>query len=703
MRTSPSGAYTTAVGAAGVGASRPDVRLEILDTRQHYALLGGPSANTGRNAALLSQGTDVIQAYCDMGVPGKIYRRRTLAAAILTGASWTAAYTLVDSNAFAFAGVALALLSDRIRLYWQDATTFAVRYSESLDDGATWSAAATTFTPGAPCRGLAGDSGVAVAASLVFVVYDVAGPAQRVAVVWAGLGAVDWTNGDAYQIVGIAALRDVGGVYRVAVAVQRVAGGPTLLQTCTYTPGVGWSGLAEVAGVDTSTGITLGYPQLSFVNSQVALTFETTDVGTYTGLPSKGVARLTTGDYTHWGDAAVDSHTFAWGACWLQHPVAGYLLLSGDTPLRAPIYYAGTPTMFYDATGDVLHVERAQRDGHPAMLSVTLDNSAGTYALGTGLTPLGRNVAVRLSEGYVLPGGSPGDAANLLYTGVFYVDDWTYHRTADTSTVVVVARDLAKRLERQSRDALAYANVSLAYLAQEMATRGGAGSPVIPSSTPQAQFPEVIAAYQLAAGHTWSQGMSRLGTLMGFSWCAQVVVVGTLLPGGGVAGAGQAGTDQLLLKEKAAGEASVWSYGVEMAGLTIDEDDLRANHVLAYGKVVVTTPGTAPRTAYVGEAWDYANQAAVGEERYRHVVDRLLGSTAQAGKRAALELLGEQRAAVAGTVIVPGNPLLELWDVISLSDSKVSASSVLVRIAGLHQVYDRLRAINDLTLTLEGV
>jgi len=691
------------VGAAGVGASRPDVRLELLDTRQHYALLGGPSANTGRNAALLSQGTDVIQAYCDMGVPGKIYRRRTLAAAILTGASWTAAYTLVDSNAFAFAGVALALLSDRLRLYWQDATTFAVRYIESLDDGATWGAAATAYALGLPCRGIAGDGGVVVGAALLFVVYDVAGPAQRVAVVIPGTGLVDWTNGDAYQIVGIAALRDVGAVYRVAVAVQRVAGGPALLQTCTYTPGTGWSGLAEVAGVDTSTGITLGYPQLSSINGQVALTFETTDAGTYTGLTTRAVARVTTGDYTHWGDAVVDSHSFSWGACWLQHPVAGYLLLSGDTPLQAPLYYAGTPTMYVDATGDVLHVERRQRDGHPAMLSVTLDNSAGTYALGTGLTPLGRNVAVRLSEGYVLPGGNPGDAANLLYTGVFYVDGWTYHRTADTSTVVVVARDLAKRLERQSRDALAYVNVTLGYLVSEMATRGAAGSPVIPGSTPQAQFPEVIAAYQLAAGHTWAQGMTRLGQLMGFSWAAQVVVVGTLLPGGGVAGAGQAGTDQLVLKEKAAGEACVWSYAAEPAGLTVEEDDLRANHVLAYGKVVVTTPGTAPGTAYVGEAWDYANMALVGEERYKHVVDRLLGSAAQAGKRAALELLGEQRAAVAGTVLVPGNPLLELWDVISLSDTRVAASSVLVRISGLHQVYDRLKAINDLTLTLEGV
>ena len=164
-----------------------------------------------------------------------------------------------------------------------------------------------------------------------------------------------------------------------------------------------------------------------------------------------------------------------------------------------------------------------------------------------------------------------------------------------------------------------------------------------------------------------------------------------------------AGTDQLVLKEKAAGDGSVWSYAAEPAGLTIDEDDLRANHVLTYGRVVVTTPGTAPGTAYVGEAWDYANQAAVGEERYKHVVDRLLGSAAQAGKRAALELLGEQRAGRAGSAIVPNNPLLELWDVISLSDSKVSASSVLVRIAGLHQVYDRLKAINDLTLTLEGV
>ena len=166
----------------------------------------------------------------------------------------------------------------------------------------------------------------------------------------------------------------------------------------------------------------------------------------------------------------------------------------------------------------------------------------------------------------------------------------------------------------------------------------------------------------------------------------------------------QAGGDQLVIRELDPGAMPAWNYTTEPETWRLDEADLvLPNHVVIYGQVVASTPGSAPATANIGEAWDFVGMNAVGEERYRGVLDRMLTTVAQAGKRAALDLQKYQRAGVAGSLVVPGNPLLEIWDVLSVTDSRVSSSAAVVRIRDLHQRYDRQKAINDLLLTLEGV
>jgi len=105
-------------------------------------------------------------------------------------------------------------------------------------------------------------------------------------------------------------------------------------------------------------------------------------------------------------------------------------------------------------------------------------------------------------------------------------------------------------------------------------------------------------------------------------------------PGGGaVAGlldaAGQVDPRFTGIQKNPAG-APVWSYCADVEVMVVARSGDRANHVLVYGAAAVGGPP-------IGEAWDWADVADTGQERFLHVIEPQITTRTGAGIRATLE------------------------------------------------------------------
>src|ERR671933_588910 len=137
----------TAALQAAIGSGTPECKVELIDWAPHYSAVfsGGPSGRT--DAAIAGDGA-LVQAYNDGA--GRVYVRRVLDPTQPSWGSWT----LITGLAAAGAGVCLAQLSDRLRLFWQDSATTLIYAADSLDNGGTWSVL-TTVVPADLAAGLA--------------------------------------------------------------------------------------------------------------------------------------------------------------------------------------------------------------------------------------------------------------------------------------------------------------------------------------------------------------------------------------------------------------------------------------------------------------------------------------------------------------------------------------------------------------------
>jgi hypothetical protein len=77
-----------------------------------------------------------------------------------------------------------------------------------------------------------------------------------------------------------------------------------------------------------------------------------------------------------------------------------------------------------------------------------------------------------------------------------------------------------------------------------------------------------------------------------------------------------------------------------------------------------------------------------GGERYRHIVERMLTSSAQCRLRAQLALHDEQSAAQTGTLTVKLNPQHEVMDVVTITEPTVNLAGQNARIHGIDTVID---------------
>ena len=314
-----------------------------------------------------------------------------------------------------------------------------------------------------------------------------------------------------------------------------------------------------------------------------------------------------------------------------------------------------------------------ERQGQPARLVATVDNSAGTYSALAALLP---NAQLLLSQGFA--------GAGLIPTHLLYVDQWTLVRAADEAQVTLVASDRLRFLGRQVRYPLGYAGRSAGYIAQDLAILAGFDAAQVDASP---QFAVSVALFQAPPGTRYAALLARL--LAPFDGAA----VARTIPAALGAGMAFAAREVFGLLGKGSGGTPVWSYGPEPEGLHLARLGDRANHLVVYGP-----QGAAGAMA---EAWDWGDVAATGQERFALLVEGFAGGAAAAQLIAALALAREIRLATVAELLVGPHPGLELLDALSVSDPQ--AGTVVVRVTGQRLSYYPLEALQELALFCEGM
>jgi hypothetical protein len=220
------------------------------------------------------------------------------------------------------------------------------------------------------------------------------------------------------------------------------------------------------------------------------------------------------------------------------------------------------------------------------------------------------------------------------------------------------------------------------YIAEDLASR--AGLEQTPSSDASGQFSQNVVAFTLKAGETYLAALERLLAIYTGAWRTRVVA------GSGIA---FAAVDQLDLQTRNPAQAASWSYASEPEELVVHRVADRDNHLVAYGPQRVATA--------IAEAWDFADVADAGEERYGDFVEQELGSASQAALAVANALADERRLATSVDLTVMPHPGLELLDAISVADPVLPAVSC--RVVGLHLELRPGGGVAQLVIAGEGL
>jgi hypothetical protein len=638
--------------SAGIAAgATPDVKVELIDWALHYAdlFISGPS---GRNGAAVAADGTLVQVYND-GAGNIKYRR----VADPSQVSW-GAFSSLTSTANVSGVVCLAKLSDRLRVLWPDSATTNVVYRDSFDSGVTWSAAANLFDAGAAVAGISADA----SPNVVFVLYQV-GINWRVAI-WTftvGWSRGDWSRGDFPGAggIGVCSIVGGGGSYIVVVSLDDGTGGGFALYSTIWTGP--WSTLVTVFANDVAAGLTIQDPHVTYYDGLYHCCTGVVDTGSISGFAYTRASLQHSTDGVHWSDPLEDAGAFAHGGTALKHAV-GYLIVGPDTSSLA-LPYTASASQYRDCTADVASMMIRQRDGSPAKLVISLMNESNQYV---GLAALRRNARMRISLGFA--------GAGVVYAFVFYIDSFRFSVVADDSVLMVEASDLRGFLNRQVRTSLVYANQSVDWLTRELLARAGIFTMNLAATS---QFSQNVLSFSVVAGSSYAAAMRKVSTIYGYSAAARTAADGT---------------DSVVVIEKTPADASAWSYGSEFDSFIVSRDGARGNHILVWG-----APASPPN---VGEAWDFADVADVGQERFVSLVETHIGSSAGAVIAANLALQIEQRAALSGQLVVFLHPGLELWDVVTVVDARVG--TVLARVLDLTHRYDGHTLEYSLSLGLEG-
>ncbi len=638
----------------------PDFRVELADTNPHFATVAA-GAPTGPCASALAPDGSLINVYVTTSLPQTVKVQRVIDPA---NAGQYAVWTALTTDGRAQAGVCVIVSGATVRVLWQSTAGTAIWAADSTNNGVSFGAPASLFDPGHPCYGIAADQDL----TRVFVAYDALGLGSVRVALWTLSGTwshVDWTNGDLNQIVGLAAARESAGVYGLVLAAVTATGEAYSVQTFTYS--AGWTGLSLVVPVDTSGGLSVAFPHLSFFDGAYRLTWRIHDDGTSSGQVYSRLVRSFSNDFQHWDAGVEDAATFPSGAAWIKH-AAAYLLTAPETTRRAPLF--DSSANYRDCSADLLRLDLVEKEGVPARAVITLDASTGVYDALSCLRP---NASILLSQGVV--------GVGLVATHLLYVESWTFARTASTRQITILAMDRLSFMRRQARAAFGYVGFNVGWVTSDLACKAGLGL-LNTTQDAAAQFTTVLAAVLVHAGERYDQALSRVQAVYDGSLRLELVAATGIAFGV---------IERLHFFTKVPGQASIWSYNGEPDSLRVTHSGDRANHIAAFGPSTLTA---------FGDSWDFSDVDAVGVERFALAVETQVFDGTTAALRSSLGLIREQRFALSVRAGLQPNPALELLDVVTFNDVSGNAST---RITGLHLTYVAQTAVHECVLTGEGV
>lgn len=669
------------LAACSVPGGLPAARLELADVWPHLATVatgsnGGPCAG-----AVAADGALVTAAL--RALPGGTVVGVVRVVDPADAGAWSGWQTL-ESDPRPQAGVCLCAAGGTLRALWQASSSTALRYADSIDGGQLWGAPATLLDPGHPLYGIAADGDLGT----VLLAYDPGTLGYVRVAVWAlqpGPPAAwvgsDWSNGDQNTIAGLAAARVPPGLaapagsYALALALQGAGGEVYSIQSCLYTPGVGWSALSLVAPVDTATGLSLRAPHLAFWDGAFRLSYGVADSGADGAGPYARLARTSSLDFVYWqapledpGEPAAGG--FPNGAAWLRH-ARGQALVAAEAVRWAPAYDPATG--YRDLSADLLRLELREAEGVPARLIATLDDSRGQYA---GLPILRPDAQLLFSLGIAGAGFVP---AHLLY-----LDGWTVARAAGEATLTLVASDRSRFLERQSRVPLAYMGRTPAQIVADLAAHAGCDGLVV-DTTASALAAQVLPSFQVVAGERYRVALDRALAIYDLALQVRSVPAAAPAPAFVV-------SEQPRLLAREAGQPPVWHYGAEPFSLQIAQEGARANHLLVFG--AASAPGV------FAEIWDWADVTASGQERFAQIVEGFADNAATAALVASQALAREARLATRVELTVAPHPGLELFDALTVADA--TPGTVVVRIIAHQLTLHPLEGRYESRYTCEG-
>ncbi|HLQ33382.1 MAG TPA: hypothetical protein VK457_11895 [Chloroflexota bacterium] len=657
--------------AAAVGASgrQPAVQLKLADDKEHYTLyrLDAPAKPVdGCAAAVAADGSLVRAALFDNGGAGNADLAVQRITDPAVAGQWTAWTTLLAAGCEASQPLALSLNSgSALRLFYADGPSAAatIKVFESATNGASWTGPSTVFAGASSFFYLAsaGNDDLFACRNTAVGVWDVQF-FKKSAGVWQA--PVTWSLGTLSSMYGIAAAWN-GSAYFVALSAWYTAG--IAIEAYQFDGAATWTDLNFVVPLDGSNlGFQFRLPSVRLVDGLYRLTYVEHDDGSIDGALYDRYRIARSLDFTHWSaglPASPQTLTSASGAPFVK-AFGYYFVTTPSFTFAWPVYSAGDASRNSDVSAQLLSYEREELLLRAGEVRVVVSNQGGQFSSSPsgGPTGLAKNGTLVLNEGYVTAAG-----AELVNVATALVEHWYFSRAPGENQLVIAALDQSRWLDNEAPLLLGYKTRSVLWLAIEIAARAGLFQVFWPGTAAMGQ---VLASFVVQPGQTWRQALQRLVEAYSLEYAVRA-------------------DGSLVLHDPSEGAASVWTWQNEIESAQLGQTDLAANHVRVFAQNVQA------------EAWDYTAAEAVSVERYQHVVDRALGSNAQAAIRAGNELLLEQRTGRGGEIHVPINPGLEVLDVVTVVDAAINLNQTY-RCHGVSAAMDVLRGTFDMRLDLTG-
>lgn len=491
-------------------AYAPSLSLSIQDNGLPHPAVGlahPMTGATGAPTASVVAGASIVRAHV---AGGAVYVQRITNPAM--SAQWTTGWTLLTAGANY---PALFYTGSYVVCVYQITAGGAVVWKRSVDDGVTWSAQQTIWTPSYNLAGLqVGVSGGATRSglfygnhtTLYFRLYD------PIADTFAAAASHDYSD----HIVSFGACWDSGNIYRLALALgddDQVYDSRNLavVALSSYTYGGAWGGVYIHVGLPTTLAVPttddyVGEPDyrslanfspshvnLAKVDSAFWLTFRVTP-GTGCSLGAD-IRIAVSDDGTYFsGSVKMGQANIADRLQPLHWAATGVTYLASDSVLLI-----STPQAMLTATqANIIRYEITEA-GPEARIEVVLDNRGGTFA-GVEADRLGNDMV--LSRGAICAGG----VARTVAYEPFVIEDVQWSR--DLKRVRLTGHTYAALMRLWCADLnYHWRGQTLQTLVQAIVALGGVQAVTFDAST---FWTKVLATFTLAPGDSALDALQAL-------------------------------------------------------------------------------------------------------------------------------------------------------------------------------------------------